>query len=399
VALCWHYVDGPSPARVWAIAAGVVIAALFRYDTGIYIAAAALVSVVALHAGDPKLLSRRVGLLASAIACLSLPALLFLQLTAGVPDVLDQVVTYAIREGAGTRIAAAPAITLGTGAGTSENASALLYYLLHALPFAGVLILVMKGWLRATSRTEIARVASLIVLCVILNLVILRHPISARAGGMMGPAAILSAWMFRSVVHVQPRVARLLLGLSAFAVMGLFVWSLSMATAWKERLGRDLARPSRFTSLLAAAAASPPDADLMGSRAQTALALYVRECTRPDDRILVTFFAPEIPFFAQRGFAGGLAALHGVHWSEPRFQQQILERLNAHPPALIIQRSRDTDFRETYPLLARYISDRYRSVGTTGSLVGPGPENLLILAPKDRQSTATHRAGSLPCFR
>ena len=45
----------------------------------------------------------------------------------------------------------------------------------------------------------------------------------------------------------------------------------------------------------------------MGSRAQTALALYVRECMRPDDRILVTFFAPEIPFFAQRGFAGGLA--------------------------------------------------------------------------------------------
>ena len=399
LALCWRYVDVPGAKRLWILAAGVVVAALFRYDTAIYAVAAAVVAFVVVHAGDWRMLWRRLGLLAGAVTCLSLPALAFLQLTAGVPAVVDQVVTYAVREGAGTRIVTSPAISLDTGVWTFENANALLYYLFQALPLAGVLILLVKGWSRSTSRNEIAKVATLSVLCLILNVFILRHPIAARAGGMIGPAAILASWTVRSVWQVRGPAARLLLRTGSVVVLGLFVWSLSTAAVWKERLTPDLASPSRFTRLLKTAAASPPDADIIGSRALTALALYVRECTRPDDRILVTLFAPEIAFFAQRGFAGGLAALHGVHWSEPRFQQRSLQHLTAYPPALIIQRSGGTDFREIYPILARYISEHYRSVGTTESLVGPGPENLLLLVRNDRSASATHSASALPCFR
>lgn len=395
VALCWRYVDVPAATRVWAIAAGIVIAALFRYDTGIYAVAAAVVAFLVIHAGDWTMLRRRLGLLATAVACLSLPALVFLQLTAGVPAVVDQVVTYAIREGAGTRIVTSPAIALNTDVWTFENANALLYYLFHALPLAGILVLTLKGRSRSASRNEIAKVASLIALCIVLNLFILRHPIAARAGGMIGPAAILAAWMCRSVWQTRGQAAGLLLRSGSVVVLGLFVWSLSTVAVWDERLMRDLARPS---ALLKTAAASPPDADVIGSRAQTALALYVRECTRPADRILLTFFAPEIAFFAQRGFAGGLAALHGGHWSEPRFQQRSLQQLTAHPPALIIQRS-PGEFGEIYPLLARYISQHYRSVGTTVSLVGTGPDSLRLLVRNDRAATTTHSASSLPCFR
>ena len=395
VALCWRYVDVPAAARVWAIAAGVVTAALFRYDTGIYALAAAVVAFVVIHAGDWTMLWRRIGLLAAAVTCLSLPALVFLQLTAGLPAVVDQVVTYAIREGGGTRFVASPAIALHDDLGTFENANALLYYLFHALPLAGILVLTLRGRSLAASRTEIAKVASLIVLCIILNLFILRHPIAARAGGMIGPAAILAAWMFRSVWEVRHQAAGLLLRTGAVAILGLFVWSLSTVSAWDERLMQDLASPS---ALLKTAAASPPDADVIGSRTQTALALYVRECTRPTDRILVTFFAPEIPFFGQRAFAGGLLALHGGHWSEPRFQRRSLQQLTAHPPALIVHRSA-AEFREIYPLLARYVSEHYRSVGTTESLVGPGPDSLLLLVRNDRAASATHSASSLPCFR
>ena len=399
VAVCWRYVDLPTAKRVSAIAACGVIAALFRYDTGIYVAAAAVVAVVTVHAGEWNVLARRLGLLAAVVVCLSLPALLFLHVTAGLPHVVDQVVTYAIREGAGTRIAAPPVMVLNTGAWTFENANALLFYLMHALPLTGALILTVKGWSHSASRSEIAMVASLIVLCITLNLFILRHPVAARVGGMIGPAASLAAWMFHCVWQVRHKAAGFLLRTASIIVLALFVWSLSTATGWQERLTRDLARPSRFTNLLTTAAASPPDADLIGSRVQTALALYVRECTRPADRILVTLFAPEIAFFAQRGFAGGLVALHGGHWSEPRFQNRSLQLLTDNPPALVIQRSGDTDFREIYPLLARYFSENYRSVGTTESLVGPGPEKLVLLVRRDREPTATHSASSLPCFR
>jgi hypothetical protein len=395
IALCWRYVDVPAAKRVWILAAGIVIATLFRYDTGIYAVAAAVVAFGVVHFGDWRMLWRRLGLLAAAVTCLSLPALVFLQLTAGLTAVVDQVVTYAIREGAGTRIVTSPAIALNTSVWTFENANALLYYLFHALPLAGVLTLLLKGRSHSASRSEIAKVASLIVLCLILNVFILRYPVAARAGGMIGPAAILAAWMFHSVWQVRHQAAALPLRTGSVAVLGLFVWSLSTVAGWDERLMRDLASPS---GLLKTAAVSPPDADVIGSRAQTALALYVRECTRPADRILVTFFAPEIAFFAQRAFAGGLLALHGVHWSEARFQQQTLRRLTAQPPALIVQRS-PTEFRATYPVLARYISEHYRSAGTTESLVGPGPDSLLLLVRNDRFASATHSASALPCFR
>jgi hypothetical protein len=399
LALCWRYVDVPGAKRVWMLAAGVVVAALFRYDTAIYAVAAAVVAFIVVHAGDWRMLWRRLGLLAAAVTCLSLPALAFLQLTAGVPAVVDQVVTYAVREGTGTRIVTLPAISLDSGVWTFENANAFLYYLFHALPLAGVFILLVKGWSHSTSRNEIAKVASLSVLCLILNFFILRHPIAARAGGMIGPAAILASWMFRSVWQVRGPAARLLLRTGSVVVLGLFVWSLSTAAVWEERLPQDVASPSRFIGLLKTVAASPPDADLIRSRALTALSLYVRECTRPDDRILVTLFAPEIAFFAQRGFAGGLAALHGVHWSEPRFQQRSLQHLIGYPPALIIQRPGGTEFREIYPILARYVSEHYRSVGTTESLVGPGPESLLLLVRNDRSASGRHSASALPCFR
>ena len=397
VALCWHYVDAPVTKRVWAIAVGVVVAALFRYDTGIYIVGTAVAALVAVHAGEWRLFWNRLGLLAAAIVCLSLPVLVVLHLTAGLPNVVDQVVTYGMREGAGTRIVTPPAIALNDGASTFENATALLYYLFQALPIAGLLVLTWKGWSQATSRIEVAKVSSLIVLCIILNQFILRHPVAARAGGMIGPAAILAAWMFHSVWQVQRRAA-LLLRPAAVMVLCLVVWSVSTAAMWEQQLSGELARPSKFAGVLRAAAASPPDADLVGSR-DAALVRYLRECTRQDDRILVTYFAPEIAFLAQRGFAGGVATFHGGHWSEPRFQLRSVQLLSARPPVLVIQRSGDTEFRQIYPLLAGHISTHYRRIGTTTSLGGGGPENFVLLARQDRAATATHGASSLPCFR
>ena len=396
VALCWRYIDVPTTKRVWAIAAGAVIAALFRYDTGVYTVGAAVVAIVAVHAGDWITLWRRLGMLAAAVACLSLPVLVVLQLTAGVSDAVDQVVTYAIREGAGTRIVTPPA--LNTDAWSFENANALLYYLFHALPLAAILVLTLKTRSGSASRNEVAKVACLIVLCITLNLFILRYPVVARVGGMSGPAAILAAWILHSVWQVR-RPAALLLRTASVLVLSLFVWSVSTAVAWEEQLTAGLARPSRFSSVIRIAAASPPDPDLIGSRASTALVLYLRECTRPTDRILATFFAPDIAFYAQRGFAGGLAALSAGHWSEPRFQQRSLQSLTTHPPALVIQRSRDTEFRQGYPLLAGYISTHYRAVGTTEALAGPGPESLLLLVRNDRAASGTHSASALPCFR
>ena len=51
---------------------------------------------------------------------------------------------------------------------------------------------------------------------------------------------------------------------------------------------------------------------------------YLRECTSPKDRVFAPWFVPELYFFSQRGFVGSVATFDG-HWSEPRFQERIID--------------------------------------------------------------------------
>lgn len=59
----------------------------------------------------------------------------------------------------------------------------------------------------------------------------------------------------------------------------------------------------------------------------TITSIVSRAGTRPDDRVLATWFAPEMSLLAGRGFAGRMVVFFGAQWSEPRYQRQIVERL------------------------------------------------------------------------
>jgi hypothetical protein len=113
VLLCWRYIERATPARLIVLGLGLVAAALFRYDSGVYIGLSAVVTLVALHAGDWRLLARRSLLLCTAVVCAALPFLLFVQFSAGLTNAADQIVTYARREGARTRISSTPRLSIG----------------------------------------------------------------------------------------------------------------------------------------------------------------------------------------------------------------------------------------------------------------------------------------------
>ena len=101
--LCWRYIDRPDAGRLWAAAAGVVVAALFRYDSGVYMGAAMLVAMAVVHRDDWRTVTRRAALLLIAVACLALPFLSFIQVAGGgLANAVDQVVTYGRRETART---------------------------------------------------------------------------------------------------------------------------------------------------------------------------------------------------------------------------------------------------------------------------------------------------------
>lgn len=108
ILLCWRYIDRRTSGRLVWLAATAVIAGMFRYDNGMFIAAGALVAIATVHIGEAATMMRRAGLFAAACLAGAIPYLVFLQMTSGIGDAASQMIDYARREGARTRIAQLP---------------------------------------------------------------------------------------------------------------------------------------------------------------------------------------------------------------------------------------------------------------------------------------------------
>ena len=108
ILLCWRYIDRRTLRSLIALALTAVAAGMFRYDNGMFIAVAALVTIVAVHVREAPAMIRRLSVFAAACIVWVIPYLVFLQMTAGIVDAAGQMIDYARREGARTRIAAVP---------------------------------------------------------------------------------------------------------------------------------------------------------------------------------------------------------------------------------------------------------------------------------------------------
>jgi hypothetical protein len=500
ILLCWRYLDRNTPRRLWALAAGLVVGALFRYDTGAYIGAAAIAAIAIAHAKEPATLTRRFALFAGAVACLSLPYLAYLHASGGVDNAVDQMWTYARREVARTRVTSLPRLSrpdttpppvtirirwapsagdearaqaeqrhalLGgvhqntadgrtwlyrltatpatalraivndpsvedtdgidrstlalyeplwtraqrtfptsllqmlPGPWNADNAGAVLHYLLWAVPAiaAGVLFLVLR-FASPGAREEAARVGIVIVVAIALDVFVVRDPVAARVGGVAAPSAVIGAWLCRKAWHARPRIARGLLRPAVVVAVGVVAWSLSASDEWSERLAWADSSPQRMWQSIRRTAVSPPDLGLLPDSGHTGLVAYLRECTQPADRVFVSWFAPEISFFAQRGFAGGIAAVFGGHWSEPRFERTSIDRLQAQSvPIVVIQAGEYANLRGQYPMLDGHFMARYRVAGETNfGRSASDTRSYMVLVDRDKVPLRTHAQFSLPCF-
>jgi hypothetical protein len=169
---------------------------------------------------------------------------------------------------------------------------------------------------------------------------------------------------------------------------------------WDTRLTKEAMRPARLRELYAVMSASPPDLRAFPNPVIVGLVQYLRECTGPDDRVFAAWFVPELYFFAQRGFAAGIVAFFGGHWSEPQFQQQSVAALASHStPILIFETDYYGAFDAEYPILAQYVHEHYGIAGQTAFGVrGVAANGFTVLADKGRRPTYVHPLTSLPCF-
>jgi len=288
-----------------------------------------------------------------------------------------------------------------------QNAQAFLYYLLVVLPVIAAVMAARMPRSTVSVRQERARVLTLVTMCLLLDVFILR-PVELRGGGMAGPVAVLAAWIAGRLrtapafgVAAAPGPCGLRrdwwLRAAAALVLALTVWSESVTSDWEGRVQQPFTQWAQTLDRVRAMSASPPNTSVAPGRL-TELALYVRTCTKPEDRVFTSWFVPELYYFAQRGFAGGMAVTFSSHWSETRFQRRIIDRLVSQSvPLVILDLGGRSNFVDEYALLWEHLTVHYRVAGET-DFGNPDSSGYQVLVPRDRPPVRTYPKWSLPCF-
>ena len=134
-----------------------------------------------------------------------------------------------------------------------------------------------------------------------------------------------------------------------------------------------------------------------GSAGLPALARYLLDCTAPSDRVLVTWYAPDVFFYAERGFAGGQAFLYGELHASVADQRLTLERMQRQSvPIILARRDRVDFFRRDFPLIYDYVQTRYRLAEST---LGDERSAHLVFVDTRLEPAGEHPVLGLPCYR
>jgi len=125
-----------------------------------------------------------------------------------------------------------------------------------------------------------------------------------------------------------------------------------------------------------------------------AILRYIFECTAETDRLLVTWFGPEVYFSVERPFAGGQVYLHHGWHSSPADQRLTIEWLARQRVPIVLERN-DFEYEQYFPLLADYVRNRYRQVPISADLVG----GFRVLVDPSVTSNGTYEPLGAPCYR
>lgn len=372
---CWHYADRPSARR--AAASGLIIgfAALLRYDTALYLGSAWAVTLLSVHRCASRPLFRDAAVSLAAAGCLAVPVLLWLHSMVGLPDAIDQIASYAriernrsqlfewtaILQDGVAREAWTQIMRRGPAAGFVYVGIAML------VPLAIAITVARRS--RSTGHSDaidMPHVLAAATLCALLGVFVLRDPLPARFGGVLPIVCVLAA----CAAGPQPSrrwSARTVTAIVACG-MAIAVWQAGEIPERIRNMGLERG-PKPFLAgtraRLSMLPAKPPALGLMpGGDRSRSLAWYLRQCTRPDDAVMVTWFGPHFYYFAQRRFAGGIWAFFGDHWVSDGRQRQVIARMRQRPPAIVVV-DRDRDFSAVYALIAEYLHQEYRVAGRT----------------------------------
>jgi hypothetical protein len=394
----WAFADRQSPWRAAALALITVVAFLFRHDHGVFIAASFAVLLCALPQLSWGQRARHALAYAALVVLLLSPYLLFIQANGGLITYLRTAAAWAQRDrdraevefpglfenpdGVST-LAETASLVEKAVATVQDNSTAFLFYAELALPFVALVIwLAAQRAYRPSWPNAAPKVLVVAALAVLLNAGFLRSPLEARLADPSVPHAVLLAWLPVALVgllfrrgEVRPTfrqhrsfwpvaVVLVAVSLGLFGVVASGVTDDLPRRLEKARLNRSVDEAQRWRDALwrrmrrgfplAASAAERPD-DLL------TLALYLRECTQPTDRIFVQHYIPQVLALGERGFAGGHADLRPGFFTTDEMQRLTVSRLQAQPvPVALLGAGDDLGgFRQSFPLVVAYLDAHF----------------------------------------
>jgi len=428
----WRYVDRPTTWNLVLVGLTTAVAFLFRHDNGLYMALPVVVVIVAAHWNDWGRLLRRAALYAASAILPLLPFFVFLELNGGVVAYFSSGAEWALQR-RGT-VAPWPTFTADASAPLSifqpANAFVWLYALFITLPFLTLLVLACQHvrWRRvAATPPEAIKILPAAILCAVSAPLLLRTPLEARLADVVAPTAVIGAWLLGQwfgpirwqetlARSRQPRsgpsptllrqvtVASLptaFRSITAVAIVGITSISVATAGELQERLEESAifdgptAVLDRGEEVFDQLRESPPDRELYPGDNELRLARYVRECTQPDDRLLVTSFAPQLYFYSGRAAAGGAIQVDAT----AEQQAEYLASVPGEPvPVVIAVEEEDGDyFESTFETIEDYLRENYR----VALQLDPGDDDpsYRVLVHKQRVPSGVYRRWSLPCYR
>ena len=281
-----------------------------------------------------------------------------------------------------------------------HNVSVVLFFMLWSLPFIAIALVVRTGHGIATPKLSLTIVLS--VLAAVSAAGLLRDSLAERIADVYGSAPTLLACILAIAWTLRPpsRLARVSTRVGAIVLASVFVVGTMV-------LGHVLIRVDQARML------EGPRA--MFERAQEVfhqtrewpwpnqwpagngwkLARYVHDCTRPDDRLLVTWFAPEMNVFSRRVFAGGETSLLRIFRQPSTYEAYVLARLSRQSvPIVLVDPDGLQAFEEIYPEIGEHLDERYQKIGQ----FSPEDRPIDVYADRTRERTGTYAEFGWPCF-
>ena len=297
------------------------------------------------------------------------------------------------------------------GVFTAQNALAAFCWLTLWLPIVALGVLGARWWSGRVARPEAAVIAATALLCLIISHTLVRNNPSARLADVAAPTLVLAAWLARRRGNpTSPLFVERLRRAGMVSLFLLTFWSVWTYSGTATRLARAgvLDGPTGIWEQLGSVNRqlhrrpidewAPP-----GSTGFRALTRYVFDCTAPSDRLLVTTFAPELFFYAERGFAGGQVSFFrdvsksGWH-SSPAEQRLTVERMQGQSvPIILGRRDHQDEFSRDYPLVHDHVQTRYTLAAE--STFGEDESNFLVFVDRRLEPYADHPDLGLPCYR